>query len=337
MRLVNSAPDCIELRGRDAVRSPVWVGLGLLLGPTLLSLLGPAAFTPLHVAGATTLLALSTGLIALGWPRLRWVRIRPAEGSEGAGRHGTIATSEDDGERPLGEELTVRLIAVPTEGSSGNALYGVGLALSENQADGSLRTPSSMVLLIARQDPSDTLADLAVLKSRLPLRVVGGWGLPSSSPWTDAPAPESSGSPRPAPWDDRATRRPVAMALVMGAVTIGGAMVMEIEGRLDLGDTAAPLSIVLPLLALSLLGVVTLALVTHGVRIVLGQELSCEQRIFGVAYSARHVKKTEVRGAYPVSPSGHHARHVLFDTAAGAVAFACDDVLAAKVAAEFRQ
>src|SRR4051812_47557673 len=104
MRLVNSAPDCIELRGRDAVRSPVWVGLVLLLGPTLLSLFGPAPFTGLHMAGATTLLALSTGLIALGWPRSRWVRIRLGEeGAHGSGRRPTIATSEDDGERPLGD------------------------------------------------------------------------------------------------------------------------------------------------------------------------------------------------------------------------------------------
>jgi hypothetical protein len=335
MHLVNSAPDCIELRGRDAVRSPVWVGLGLLLGPTVLSLVGPAPFTALHVAGTITLLALSTGLIALGWPRRRWVRIRLAQDPERDGRRGTIATSEDDGERPLGADLTARLIAVPTEGSSGNALYGVGLELPTSDTDGAAARP--LVLLIARADPSDTLSDLASLKMRLPLRVVGGWGLPTSSPWTDAPAPVSRGSGRTAPWDDRAARRPVALALVVGGVAIGCAMMMEIKGRLNLGDSPAAVSIVLPLFGLTLLGLVTVALVTHGVRIVLGQELSCERRIFGVSYAEQRVGRADVRGVYPVSPSGHHARHVLFDTAARVVAFPCDDVLATKVAAEFRR
>ncbi|HEX7668549.1 MAG TPA: hypothetical protein VF395_03150, partial [Polyangiaceae bacterium] len=196
---------------------------------------------------------------------------------------------------------------------------------------------SSVVLLIAREDPGDTLTDLSAIKARLPVRVVGGWGLPASSPWTDAPAPEApSGTARTPPWDDRAARRPVAMALAVGGVSIGGAMIMEIKNRLALGDAAAAISIVLPLLGLTLLTVVTVALITHGVRIVLGQELSCERRIFGLVYAERRVRKADVRGAYPVSPSGHHARHVLFDTAPGAVAFPCDDVLATKVAAEFR-
>jgi hypothetical protein len=319
MRLVNSAPDSMELRGRDAVRAPVWVGFGLLLGPTLLSLLGPAPFTPLHVAGLVALLTLAVALIALGWPRMRWVRIHTDRR--------TIATSED-GERPLGGELTVRLIAVPTEGSSGNALYGVGL-----ERDG-----AGVVLLIAREDPSDVLADLAALKARLPLRVVGGWGLPAGAPWTDLPRPESRGSARLAPWDDRAARRPVAAALVVGAVAISIAIVVEIKGRLDLGDEAEPLSIGLPILGLTLLLVAIVALVTHGIRIAMGPELSCERRIFGFTYARRKVKKSGVRRAYLVSPSGHHVRHVLFDLfdpQEVPVAFPCDDVVGTKVASEF--
>src|SRR4029079_8967982 len=121
---------------------------------------------------------------------------------------------------------------------------------------------SAVVLLIAREDPSDTLTDLAALKAKLPLRVVGGWGRPASSPWTDAEAPEApSGTPRSAPWDDRAARRPVAMALVVGGISMGGAMMMEIKNRLDLGDSVAAISIVLPLLGLSLLTLVTVALI----------------------------------------------------------------------------
>ena len=235
----------------------------------------------------------------------------------------TIATSEDT-ERPHGAELTAQLLAVPTAGSSGNALYGVGL---EQDA-------GPVVLLIASPDPSEALRDLAAIRAKLSLRVVGGWGLPAGVSWADRAAPQDPRKRPVAPWDDRAARRPIAAALFLGAATISVAIGVEIKRRLDLGDPLAPLSIGLPLLGLSLLLLVTLTLVTGGVRMELGVDLCCERRVLGVTYSRRAVKRSTIRNAYLVSPSGHHAHHLLLDTDEGPIAFPCDDVLGTKIASE---
>jgi hypothetical protein len=209
----------------------------------------------------------------------------------------------------------LELVPVPKRGSSGNASYGVALATAD----------VPRVLLLASDDPAETLADLARLRAVTPLRVVGGWGLGADSPWVDENGPPRRDDRDTAPWDERNTRRTIVKTLLVATGAIAILMADEVRGRMVLGETPSTPSILLPFFALSLLGLLTAVIATRSVRLHLGMVLCAEERVLGLSLGKKEVSRAAIRGAFLVSPTGHHAKHLVVQTDDGPVAFPCTE------------
>ncbi|HVU00496.1 MAG TPA: hypothetical protein VHE30_02050 [Polyangiaceae bacterium] len=310
MRLVHSAPDVVEFRGRRPIRAPIWVGAALLLGPFSLAVFGPAAPSPTHGFAMAALGAVGALLVAVGFPRGRWVRLRVAD---------RLASSSDQGSAALPTTPVARLVSVRARGSPEETLYGVAL----DRAD---RDP---LVILAAPTPDAVLSDLASVRRILPLHVVAGWGLPPDAPFVDEGSLE--GRKRNAPWDDRAARRPFVLTLVIALAAIAGMMALEVRGRLVLGDELRAFSVVLPLFVLSLLVLATLVVATYRFDLHASSALVSERRFLGFTLSRSTLPSDQISRAWLVSPSGRRARHLLVETATGLRAFPCDDTLGARV------
>jgi hypothetical protein len=308
MRLAHRAPDLIELRGRSAARSPLLIGAALLAGPTLMPfVLEPHGITADRVSAASILCAVATVLLVVGWPKRRSVWLRPREG-----------TFQVDDQPPihLAEDAAFRLTPAPPAAPTGPRRYGVSLV-----------SRTSEICLIAADDPSAALRDLQELRLSVDLPVVSGWGLPRSGvPWVDESAgPDSPTAGGPSDEElDAVGRRRIATTLLVGAAGVVTLLSYQISRRLAQGDPLTAVSGELPLIAVFILVIVGSGFATAGIRFELGAELVYRRRIWGVTFAKAAVWRSAVRSAYVVSPRAGAARHVLFDTNDGPVAFPCD-------------
>src|SRR5260221_3161291 len=234
MRLVHSAPDLVELRGRDGIGAPLLVGSALLVPPTLAALAAATRMTHERMLVALALAAIATGLIRLGWPRLHQIRISPLERTVQVDRRPRV---------PLGADPLLHLVAAPAERAAGPQRYGAALEWRDG----------APLLLLAADEPATVLRELAALRTVLPLRMSSGWGLPAQAPpWVDAVAKVGSGLPiaRKSAPTERDARRRVTTTMVVGCVAVATLLAMEIRGRLSQGDMPSSISLVLPALGL---------------------------------------------------------------------------------------
>jgi hypothetical protein len=309
MRLVHTAPDLVELRGRRSIRGPLLVGGVLLFGPALATLLAAPPLTTSRVLVAAVIATIAAGLIGSGWPKLRQVRIDPRQRTIQVGSSVPAA---------LGEGAWLQLGPAPAHAPTGPARYGVILE----------RREASPVLLLASENPSIALRELSFLREALPLPVAAGWGLPADGvPWVDrggTSAARAEGRGTPDEFVGQPARRRAATTLMVGAAAIATGIALHVSRRVAQGDAPHPVSLALPVLGIAALLAVAVAVGTEGARLSVGTALVCEERVWGLTYARYVVPRASIRRAHLVGPRGTDARHVLLDTTDGPVAFPCD-------------
>lgn len=308
MRLVHTAPDLVELRGRRSVRGPLLVGGVLLFGPALATLLASPPLTTSRLVVTAIIAVSAAGLIALGWPTLRRVRLDP--------RRRTVQVG-DAAPEELGVDPWLQLGAAPAQAPTGPARYAVTLE----------RRDAGPLLLLASESPAVALRELAALREALPLPVVAGWGLPAAGPpWVDrirSAGPDEQPTPVGDDLVSTAAKRRAATTLLVGAAAIACGLALQVSERVARGDPPNPVSIALPILGIVALTAVAIAVGTEGVRLGVASDLVCEHRIWGLTVSRHAVARTAIRHAYLVGPHGAEVRHLLLDTTGGPIAFPC--------------
>jgi hypothetical protein len=309
MRLSVFTPGVFEFTGRGPVLSPLVVGCVLLVGPAALTLGAPGPLTSSRVLGAVIIGAIGVGLVFAGWPRARRVRIFPELAMVQVG---------NGAPSPIGSDAAFRLVDAAPERPTGPARYGVMLE----------RRLEASVLLLASSHPDVVLRSLSLVRDVLGLRVRSGWGLSAAdSAWLDLGSTPSVSTRPPAfapdPPDPNAKRR-VTTAMIASWAGVSGLIVLEITGRLRQGDDLYWVSVLLPVIAVTVFGAVTLVVATGKRRLALGGELACERFVCGVRYRRQAVARTRIRRAALVSPDGNAPRDLLVQTDEGLVSFPCE-------------
>jgi hypothetical protein len=310
MRLVRHDPRCLELEERSRLRAFGIVGLLLLIGPPLMSLMAPLPLTSTRLAVAGFFVVLGGLMVGMAAPRKRRVVVRPAER--------TVTPAGSTASISWGPEAALRLVALPPGHESGRARYGVRL-------DAAGATP---VVLLSSTDPARVLTDLAVLRSATSLPVVGGWGLPQDNPWTDRPSPVSVDPVVIEDADDPDSRRRIATTLLVGAGAIAALLAGQVSRRVSNDESTTPLSLVLLFLPIVLLVILGNAFSTAELRLSLTPDLLEERRIFGVSLRRRTIPRGTIRTAYLVSPNGAAPRHLLVETDGSPVALHYEEAYA---------
>src|SRR5262245_61426823 len=140
MRVARSAPDLIDIRGRDAMRASLLLGVALIVCVVLVLVETAGATSPAHV-GAWSLVGVAGLVMTLfGWPRLR--RIGFKRGDAVIRLEGTIDPV------PVAD-ARLRLSAVRTEGVAGPSEYGVVLE----------RSSGTGVVVLSDPEPERVLHD----------------------------------------------------------------------------------------------------------------------------------------------------------------------------------
>ncbi|HEX4336797.1 MAG TPA: hypothetical protein VH062_12850 [Polyangiaceae bacterium] len=308
MRVAESTPESIELRGRGSVQTPLIVGSVLLCWPALAAVMAGSPPTGDRLLGAVVLAVSGSTLIWLGRPKSRAVSVDP--------RNRRIV-APDRAPWTISDGAVFHLVAAPSQPSSGPLRYGVAL---EDPG----REP---LLVLTGKDPARVLRDLVLLRASLRLPVLAGWGLSRRViPWLDGDAPGYD-EKRSAIDDDpvEPTRRRATTAVGVG--TAGGAalLTMEIHGRASRGDNASPISLVLPALAVCVLAVLTVVLGSVKPRVSADPALVFEWRLGTLRLFPRTIPVASVASAAVVSPTGRAGRHLLMTTTDGAFeAFPCE-------------
>lgn len=316
MRVVDSAPEFVVIRGRRAVRSSLLLGVALFACVALALSADPATRGMRHFAGWTVVGLASVILVFFGWPRRRTIVLRREDS----------AVDIDGTKQPLGD-ARFRLAGVRRNWSAGPREYGVLLE----------RAPGGAVLFLSDPSPDRVLRDLAVVRGVLPLPVVSGWNLPLDSPWTRAAdgsraAPsEKEGSRgreriRGGPTAKGRTKRSIVGTLLVGCAGVSAIIVIDVEHRIALGDAPAALSLVLPAVSVAVLLSIALAIATGRTTLELGSELRAARLLFGLAIERRSIPRSAVHDGWLVSPDGHTPTHILLDTDGGPEAFDCDPI-----------
>lgn len=306
MRLRTAKPDIIVLRGRRGVGTPLIVGCALLAWPLLAATVaGPP--TGDRLLAALVLVALASLFIWFGWPRARDLRIRPRERVLELGRRRAVMLPDD---------AAFRLVDAPAQPVAGPLRYGVALAWRG----------ADPVLVLAGDDPAAVLRDLVRLRELLPLPVLAGWGLSHSAlPWLSGVTPAAT--PALAAKEDpvEPSRRRATTVMIAGTVGAAGLLAMEMHGRASRGDTAIPISIVLPAIGIAILAAITFVVASLRPHVSAGTALSFEWRLGALRLFPRSVDARIVRSADVVSPLGAGGRHLLLLTDSGDfVAFPCE-------------
>lgn len=321
MRVAHSAPDSIDIRGREAMRAPLLLGVALILCVALALLVVPDARSRAHI-GAWAIVGLA-GFVAtfFGWPRGRHIELRRRDGIvRVAGTHEPMDVADGH----------LRLSAVRSEGATG-FLYGVVLE----------RDSGASVVLLSDERPERVLRDLEVIRRVVPFGVSAGWGLPSESPWTKPPSGSQSRGvypspppsvPVPAP-ASRRTKRSIAGTLLVGSTGVAVIIIANVVHRLELGETPSTLSLALPIIAISVLVIIGGGIWTSRSSLELGSALSFARFVYGMAIDRRLIARSAIRTGYLVSPDGTKAKHLLLDTDSGPVSFPCDPVAGTRVLA----
>jgi hypothetical protein len=304
MRVVHSTADSIELRGRGSAGTPLIVGTMLMCWPILATVMVGTLPTGDRLLSTVLLVSVASLLIAFGRPRRHTIRLHP--------RARTVESER--GTAPLGDDASLRLVAAPAQPVGGVLRYGVAL-----EARGTLP-----LLVLTGLDPARVLEDVVALRAHLPLPVRTGWGLSRNAiPWLGPSSAETDASVR---TDDpvEPTRRRSTTALGVGSAAAAGLLLMEIHGRASRGDPMSVISIVLPALAVLLLGTLTFISASSKRRVSAGAALVWEWRLGVFTLQRRSVDAAAIRRAELVSPTGQGSRHLLvYTTTEKFMAFEC--------------
>jgi hypothetical protein len=306
MRWVHSTNDAIELRGRSGVGTPLLVGSLLLCWP-LLAMLMAGFPSGERLVALLAVAALALGFVWLGWPKVRKVTLAPA-------KHSVIVNGRA---RSLSPDSYFRLVPAPAKPVAGPLRYGVLLEARD----------AAPVLVLSDDDPAQVLSDLIAIRKILPLTTYAGWGLGRDTvAWLASERAPSDDIALPSGEDDpvEPTRRRATTAISVGTAGALGLLVMEIRGRMSRGDVAIPLSLVLPALAVLILGVMVVAVRTFRPRLSIDREIACEWRLGGILLKRRGLDRSGILRADVVSPTGRSGRHLLLSTPGGYVALPCD-------------
>lgn len=305
MRIVRNLPDMLEIRGNDAFRAPVLVGIIFLIVAAGFWITGQGPLTPTRWGSIGALVGTGLGLIwhAKGKSRRTWVRPVPP------------SVESKDGLVPATAGSILRLTAAPGPYPTGPARYGVELS-----------TPAgARTLLFADDDPAVVLQGTALIASTLGLAVSPGWGLRSGAPWItqdgDSEVPPSSSATEEEEVPDT---RKLALTIGVGSLAAAFIFILEIRGQIALGETPSMLSIVLPVLLVALLTGIALFVATDRETLAMTGDLKFERRIYGLVVHREVVPSKALRGAYLVGPRGL-TRHLLVDTTDGPRAFPSDE------------
>jgi hypothetical protein len=294
MRVVQSTPDLIELRGRGSVGTPMIVGSVLMCWPILATVMAGSPPTGDRLLSTVLLVGAASAFIAFGRPKQRTIRLRP--------RARTVES--EGGTAALGDDASLKLVAAPAQPVSGPLRYGVVL-----EARGMVP-----LLVLTGRDPARVLDDVAALRAHLPLPVRSGWGLSRNAiPWI---GPSQTDADTVVPSDDpvEPTRRRATTALGVGSAAAAGLLLMEIHGRATRGDPMSTTSIVLPALTILMLCTLTFISASSRRRLSAGSALVWEWRLGAFTLRRRSIDAAVIRRAELVSPSGQGARHLLVQT-----------------------
>lgn len=319
MRVARSAPDSIDIRGRNATRAPLLLGTAVVLAIALALFTEPKTASSAHVipwlaVGAAGLLA-----VMVGWPRRRRIALKRGE---------DVIVVDGTRERLAPSEARLVLSAVKPEGVAGPSEYGVVL---ERGADTGL-------VLISGARPDRVLRDLALVRRVSPLAVSPGWGLPADSSWieTGGGSLEDRGTRRTAsalaPPTGR-TKKSIAGTILVGSVGISAIIVVDVWHRISLGDTPSILSLALPILFVTILVAIALGIWTSRTSFDLGTDLVFSRHVYGITIERQSLARASIRSGYLVSPNGATPKHVLLDTESGPVSFPCTPEDGARVVA----
>ena len=315
MRVAHSAPDQIDIRGRDAMRAPLLLGLAVVLA------VGLAFFGTAEAASSSHVTAWSVvglgGLLAifLGWPRARRITLKRGNG----------VVHVDGAAEPI-EETELRLSAVRAEGTAAVNYYAVVL-----------RSARAGTVLLSDARPDQVLRDLALVRRVVPLRLAPGWGLPPDSPWIEPGDATTSAARRPsdaALAPSRRTKRSIAGTILVGSAGVSAIVVIDVWHRIALGDSPSGLSLALPVLFITMLVVIALGIWTSRTSFTLGTDLLFTRHVLGYAIEQRSVPRSSIRAGYLVSPDGGTPTHLLLDTEGGPTAFPCSPGDGGRVLAE---
>jgi hypothetical protein len=318
MRVAHSAPDQIDIRGRDAMRAPMVLGVALLsaAGLALLATRDSSSFSQAlawMTVGAGGLLA-----VALSWPRARHIALKG----------GGDAVLRIDGRQeaiPVAE-TRLRLSAVRAEGAAGESNYGVVVE----------RDAGPRLILLSDRRPDRVLRDLALVRRIVPLPLSPGWGLPADSRWIDPASTEvapTSSMPAGVAAASGRTKKSIAGTILVGSAGVTAIIVVDIRNRIVLGDSPSALSLALPVLFVTMLVVIGLGIWTSRNSFGLGAEFVFTRHVLGFAIERRTVARSTIRAAYLVSPDGGTPRHLLLETEAGPESFPCTPADGARVLA----
>jgi hypothetical protein len=318
MRVARSAPDSIEIRGRNATRAPVLLGVAVVLAVALALLTEPETASSAHVM-AWSLVGL-VGLLAVvfSWPRRRLIELK---------RGDEVVRIDGDPEPLAAGEARLRLSAVRTEGAAGPSDYGVVLE----------RSSRAGLVLISGARPDQVLRDLELVRRIAPLAVSAGWGLPAHSPWIaagggsiESRARRTDSAPTPA---SGRTKKSIAGTILVGSGGVGAIVIVDVWHRIALGDTPSFLSLALPILFITMLVAIGLGIWTSRSSFDLGTDFVFARHVYGYPIERHRIARTSIRTGYLVSPDGAAPKHLLLDTDAGPQSFPCDPEDGARVLA----
>jgi hypothetical protein len=301
LRLVEASPSRLRFSGwwparAPLVLSPVWLALGSL------SWFAPSPPDGVQILVSLVCLGVGLGLIAVCRPRRADVILQPDLGQ----------LSWGPGSREkLPAQPRWRLVAEqPPEAPQPR--YAALLVDGDR----------SWSLLRAR-DPAQLLQDLRSVLLHWPGDVEQTWGLPSDAqPWAFRavlPPPDTQG-----PAGRSVLRSPRAEALLrwtLGAAT--GLVLLDLTLLLISASAHVPavhpLAIILAVLSWTCLLGIASAVATRHSRLLVGAQVTLEERVLGACLGRQQVRSDSVRDVYVVATGGRSA-HLLVDSSEGPLA-----------------
>ncbi|MEO8180105.1 MAG: hypothetical protein ABI895_14820 [Deltaproteobacteria bacterium] len=301
LRLAEASPSRLRFVGWWPARAP------LLLSPVWLVLSGLTWFAPtppdaLRLLVSLACLGVGLGLIAACRPRRVEVLLQ-----HGAGRL-TLAPGwvEQVAPQPHWVLVTEQPLEAP------RPRYAALLV------DGERSWP-----LLRARDPAQLLRELRSVLLHWPGEVEQAWGLPSSArPWSfravlpvrdlEAPAERAV---------LRGLRAPAGLRWALRVIT--GLVLLDLTFLVISASAHVlvvhSLSLILPTLSGLCLLVICIAVATRHARLVIGTQITLEERVLGLRLARQQVRSDSVRGAYVVAAGGG-AQHLLVDSNEGPLA-----------------
>lgn len=319
MRLISESSSELVFQARRRAGGGIGVGLLLLVASTLPHL--SPEMTALHWATSTGLIVIGLLLIGLNWPRASQIRVGLRDHLiHGPGHPVAFA-----------DVLELELTGVTDQPDETPApRYEVKLHARAGRE----------LVLISGDDPAGVLRDLARVLERCDFSLRLGWGLPAGAePWRSA-SPTAPESPEPSA-DAAAQHRvlieprnpslPGGITALVGGLGVGLMWGVDLYRRAESGLPLSALSILLAIFFSGLLVLLGLALVTHKLVLLTGQQIALYSVSLGVQRRRFEIPRAAMRAAHAVGPEGGDAWHIVLETIAGPESIPCRPSSAAEL------